>query len=383
MRHLACCTIILLFFISQFVHIIDFEKPSHSFFGKMSYDEKILYVGGTGANNYTKIQDAINAANDGDIIFVYSDSSPYYENVVINKSVKLIGEKREDTIIDGKGERVITVDSNNVEIKHFTLINGSGVRVNGNFNLICNNDILGKGKGNGVYNSDGMHGNKIYNNKISGYSDGILLRYDGYEIHVINNSISNCEYCILVNCIGYSLIGNTIVDGDFAIYIASFGREQCFVNNNSISNVSYGICVESFTPLCYVENNTVYNAGTAIRVMGNAGNATIKNNILSDGYYGIRLSSNNSVIRNEIDNFIYGIEALGRNNTILKNNFVGNRRNAVFQAIPNTWDSNYWYNWKFPLPKPIFGMTGKLSLIPWIQFDYHPAKEPWKIGGGK
>lgn len=43
-----------------------------------------LYVGGT-ANNYTRIQDAINAANDGDTIFVYDDSSPYYENLIINK----------------------------------------------------------------------------------------------------------------------------------------------------------------------------------------------------------------------------------------------------------------------------------------------------------
>ena len=54
-------------------------------------DGRTLYVGGSGPNNYTKIQDAIDNASNGDTIFVYDDSSPYYENIVIDKSVTLIG----------------------------------------------------------------------------------------------------------------------------------------------------------------------------------------------------------------------------------------------------------------------------------------------------
>ena len=52
----------------------------------------ILYVGGNGTGNYSKIQDAIDNATDGDTVFVYDDSSPYYENLVINTSIELIGE---------------------------------------------------------------------------------------------------------------------------------------------------------------------------------------------------------------------------------------------------------------------------------------------------
>jgi hypothetical protein len=51
----------------------------------------ILYVGGSGSNNYTKIQDAINDSSNLDTVFVYDDSSPYYENLIINKSISLIG----------------------------------------------------------------------------------------------------------------------------------------------------------------------------------------------------------------------------------------------------------------------------------------------------
>ena len=96
----------------------------------------ILYVGGSGANNYTKIQDAINAASNGDTIFVYSGT--YYENVVINKSINLIGEDKNTTIIDGNGiGNVVYITANNVNLSGFSIINsgyaGSGISIAGNY----------------------------------------------------------------------------------------------------------------------------------------------------------------------------------------------------------------------------------------------------------
>ena len=51
--------------ISGFVDSLSYNGniPSHSTF---SHDGKILYVGGDGPDNYTRIQDAINNASDGD-----------------------------------------------------------------------------------------------------------------------------------------------------------------------------------------------------------------------------------------------------------------------------------------------------------------------------
>jgi hypothetical protein len=51
-----------------------------------------LYVGGTGPGNYTSIQSAINDATSGDTVFVYSGT--YYENIVIDVSINLIGENK-------------------------------------------------------------------------------------------------------------------------------------------------------------------------------------------------------------------------------------------------------------------------------------------------
>ena len=92
----------------------------------------ILYVGGSGSNNYTKIQDAINDSSNLDTVFVYDDSSPYYENLIINKSISLIGENKETTVIDGSGNKIIILIRlcDNVKIQGFTIKNSSRSKIN-------------------------------------------------------------------------------------------------------------------------------------------------------------------------------------------------------------------------------------------------------------
>ena len=89
-----------------------------------------LYVGGSGPGNYTKIQDAIDDAIDGDTVFVYDDSSPYIENIGIDKSIQLLGENKNTTIIDGtqKGHTIV-LKSNNSTIQGFTIKNGKSYGV--------------------------------------------------------------------------------------------------------------------------------------------------------------------------------------------------------------------------------------------------------------
>ena len=64
-----------------------------------SFKGNILYVGGGGPNNFTKIQYAIDNATFGDTVFVYSGT--YYENIEVDRSITLIGENSATTIIDG------------------------------------------------------------------------------------------------------------------------------------------------------------------------------------------------------------------------------------------------------------------------------------------
>jgi len=71
--------------------------------------------------DYGTIQAAINAADEGDTIFVYSRT--YYENVVVNKTISLIGEDKITTVIDANGtDHVVMITwTTNVTLSGFTL----------------------------------------------------------------------------------------------------------------------------------------------------------------------------------------------------------------------------------------------------------------------
>ena len=58
------------------------------------------YVDDDGGVDFTEIQDAINVAEDGDTVYVYSGI--YKENLLLDKSIILIGEHKNTTIIESK-----------------------------------------------------------------------------------------------------------------------------------------------------------------------------------------------------------------------------------------------------------------------------------------
>lgn len=81
-----------------------------------------LYVGGDGPGNYTTIQSAIDATKSGDTVFVYDDSSPYLETILVDKSITIQGENMYTTIIGWvfPHDYVLTISSDNVTISSFT-----------------------------------------------------------------------------------------------------------------------------------------------------------------------------------------------------------------------------------------------------------------------
>ena len=82
---LKICIIILIFSCtissSTAIESVDKSKTPNA-------NGNTLYVGGMGPDNYSKIQDAIIDAQESDTVFVYDDSSPYKEDIIINKSIK-------------------------------------------------------------------------------------------------------------------------------------------------------------------------------------------------------------------------------------------------------------------------------------------------------
>ena len=99
-------------------------------------------IDGTGASDskFSSIQSAINFANSGDQVFV--EDGLYYENINLRgRLIALLGESRENTIIDGAEKAtVVTFETGEDEqtlMRNFTLRNGAGYHGGGG-GIVCN-----------------------------------------------------------------------------------------------------------------------------------------------------------------------------------------------------------------------------------------------------
>jgi len=138
-----------------------------------------LYVGGDGPGNYTSIQAAIDDASDGDTVFVYDDSSPYYENINIINSINLVGEDKNTTIIDGsEGSQSVRTNADGITITGFTIQKG-GVYIHSNDNQIFGNIITRSSKG--IEISDYGSNNIVKGNRIVLNSYGLYIDDDEEE----------------------------------------------------------------------------------------------------------------------------------------------------------------------------------------------------------
>jgi parallel beta-helix repeat protein len=161
-----------------------------------------LYVGGSGPGNYTRIQDAIDNASDGDTVFVFDDSSPYKGVVLVSKSVTIQGENKNTTIIDYGG---FNISVSNVTITGFTIQNSeTGVYIIGYkqptcHNTVNNNIFLNVSIGVNVYMDDWPYDNpnstkygyNVISNNVIIYTKtlGITVLY-GHDNIVIGNDVS-------------------------------------------------------------------------------------------------------------------------------------------------------------------------------------------------
>jgi parallel beta-helix repeat protein len=155
----------------------------------------ILYVGGSGPNNYTFIQDAIDNTSNGDLVYVFNGY--YFENITIDTEITLIGEDKKQTIIDGyEHGTIITVNASNVTISGCTIQNaidplhfgwGSGIVIKSNKNTIYNN-IIGSDNFYGIELTDGTHNNTIKQNAIIHNIHGMWI-YESHDNFITHNTI--------------------------------------------------------------------------------------------------------------------------------------------------------------------------------------------------
>ena len=161
-------------------------------------NDEIFYVGGDGPGNYSTIQEALDISNDGDTIFVYSKNTPYYENIVIEKTLILLGENKVTTIIDGvQTGSVIKNLADSVLISGFTIQNSamnrseySGIESHGSNSYYVGNILLNNKVGVHILNGDS---NTIAYNFISGSQTESICIHTSYNVAHRNNIEGNAH----------------------------------------------------------------------------------------------------------------------------------------------------------------------------------------------
>jgi len=361
-------------------------------------------------------------SNNDYCIRIYSSDNTIMDNTISNK----------------KGDGIILGIGNNNTIINNTFLNGNGIaiRVGSNTNIITGNTISNNSYGIFLVGSDN---NTVQMNTLSDNGGGVSISSSNnniisdnslfnnsffvsgsYHNMVSNNTVNGkplvyledesdkvIDYetgqIILINCSKITVENQKIADTDVGIEL--WNTDNSIIRNNDCLNKVYGIYLYGSLGNTITGNIITLNKYCAI-YLGHSSDNNITGNILSKNRYGIRFSyskfntiSGNTISNNEDGIYLGGYTGLfdlveifsdgSKNNNILKNNFLGNKRDAFFQnSFRNQWKQNYW-NRSQILPKLIRGEIYWIEFvdfgirdynIPWIpQFDWRPTLKPYDL----
>jgi nitrous oxidase accessory protein NosD len=325
-------------------------------------------------DDYLTIQEAINAASSGDTIFVKNGT--YNENLITYKTLSLIGEDRNTTIIDGnRNGSCIYIGAENVKVEGFTIKN-SGL----NFDWY----------NPGIFVS--TYGANITNNIIRENAPGIVLSLANNSFVGHNIFVNNSWWAIQV-----FWSANVVMTSNFIEDTCRWDCSECGVYAIQVSPSSYNNTIS---------HNIIRNSLGAVSVVENSTFNKIISNRISNVSYGILAGipalnwiseGNNTVKGNIVSDCKFSIIAGTRGNHIYHNGFLSDyNQSYAFPGFNSSWDDgypsggNYWsdYNGTDFYSGPYQNETGSDGIGDTPYFidenntDYYPLMGPWTGTGG-
>jgi parallel beta-helix repeat protein len=303
--------------------------------GQASANTLCVNPGGTNGCR-SKIQSAVNDASPGDTVKVAPGT--YKENVIIGKSLYLVGDNQNNTFIDATGlSNGVYVDGldnaslANVSVSGFTIENSNfeGILItNASFVTVFNTHITNNDKsidipdgtcpgipsfetlegfdcGEGLHLSGADH-NTISTNIVDYNAGGILISDDTGPVHdnlISGNTVDNNPF----DC-GITLASHPAYNAStpYGVFHNTIGGNDSFSNGLAIGGAGAGVGIFDSIP------------GTA-----NYGNIVVKNRLHDNGLPGVAMHSH----------------APGQNmndNVIVSNTIHGNGADTDDAATPGT-----------------------------------------------
>ncbi|UCE44423.1 MAG: right-handed parallel beta-helix repeat-containing protein [Candidatus Bathyarchaeota archaeon] len=310
---------------------------------QVSAEIRTWTVDDDGPADYHTIQGAVDAAEEGDTIFVYNGT--YYETVFVEKTLSLIGEHKSGTIIDGdRTGTVVHASNTSVVIAAFTIRNSNdypytGISLKDSRNSnVTENIIFNCTEGIRIYNSTDTI---IEHNTITANYGGIHLAGNSRINTITHNVINSNSWGIYLDNSSDNLLTENILTNNSWTGIDLF-QSKC--ENNILSGniiASNGNGIRSYNRasgnsmqdnVIMYNNDTEGGKGNGISLSGHSRSHIITGNTLTENRYGLHLF-------------------ISEDNTLYHNNFINNTKHA-YQAAgshSNSWDNgfegNYWSNY--------------------------------------
>lgn len=250
-------------------------------------------------DDYPSIQEAINHALLGDTIKVRP--GVYYENIVVDRMVDIVGSGSSVTVIDGEGGGdVVKIIADGVKISDFAIRNSgktgvfientncnsvtqgdAGIHVLSHYNTIERNEISGCAVGIIL---DSSSGNQIHDNIIMDNVDTGVWFFRSHANEVSGNELSDNKDGFLLNfsCLGNMMIGNTVFGNEMdGLYVSETSRSNSFIGNGVMDNGVFGVEVLG------ASDNNMFHHNDLINNMQNAFDSSVNtwDDNVSEGNY--------------------------------------------------------------------------------------------------
>jgi parallel beta-helix repeat protein len=375
-------------------------------------------------DNYSTIREAIANASAGDTVFV--KKGIYYGGVIVDKSISLIGEDNQETIIRRQSyfrygwEYGIQVTADNVTISGFTIdgaVYDVTIEVRGfpsgwesiTYSSIKNvkyGILLGDSKGvrifgNNIINNERSgvsvsgENNQVYQNTITDNDAGVVT--SGYantitrvfkpSYHVISeNMIARNNVGISVSSSNTTISGNEITD-NYRLGITVGSSLNVTISRNNVSNNGKsnqtgdkgGLSLSYWGPYYVYGNNITNNEGSGIGFGEYCSNSMVWNNNIMNNSIGIQE---------------YNVRDSGEGNKLFQNNIIDNSQQVALNetvdsaegtgtdivALDNGKVGNYWsdYLTKYPNATEIdaSGIGDTPYVVDESNIDHYPLIHP-------
>ena len=342
---------------------------------------------------FQSISDGINHAENGDIIYVLNGI--YYEQLIVDKSLHIIGEDKNNVIVDAEyKENAIELKSDNVKIEQFTIRNTGGYKGNSGVLIQSNNCEVSECVfyrhriGLRIFNGDD---NMVNHCTFHTNGKGIFFEQS------TNSEVNNCE-------LAHNGIGAQFDFCDNVKILNSYAHENgvplLFNVSSSIEIVDSAICDNNDNGggvFVYnsndviVENCNVFHSGAGVKIVNSTQMVFTNCDFQYITHFTFWITDNSKNINisscNIINNFRHGIHIKDSCCTVTGSNMYNNSIESVHAKNSHVNAKNNWWGNKFgPLFTKGFRIVdtlnrdfGRIKSFPWSSTSFENAGSNWSV----